>query len=158
ARASANDDAVDRSVAEAMAEGHFTFCTDPGKPLGLRQRRVCPLAKHAENCEGLVAACNTSVTPANRDWYERIAKWLAPVATFFRYPLVLATRIAIAVPIVRSIRNRQRDKQKRAEPEAKENRAVVQLAAPEPPPPTDAEAMLRLADEHRARGELDRAL
>ncbi|HVH44244.1 MAG TPA: DUF4350 domain-containing protein, partial [Labilithrix sp.] len=132
-------------------------CKAPSRPLGVRQQGLCPLAAEIEGCEGFAEACALGLTPKDRDWLERIATFLAPIAHALLYLLVLGVGIVLAIPVVKALRKRRRAR-KLGEAPAAVNRAVAVESVVRADEISDAEASLLLADEHRRRGDLKRAL
>lgn len=156
---SAHDpDAIDQTAKAAYTEGKYTFCTDPSRPLGHRAETLCPIAAELPDCEGFLKACNLK-EPTERSWFERLIEVLRPIAHLLLYALVIAIVVVVAIPVIRALAKLRRDRKIQDRSVETENRAVVQV----PEPTTrdridDAESALRLADEHRARGELSKAL
>ncbi|MDF2691640.1 MAG: hypothetical protein K0S65_23, partial [Labilithrix sp.] len=153
-------DAIDRTAKAAYEEGKYSFCKSPARPLGVRQKGLCELAAEIDGCEGYVAACNLGEVPKDRSWIERLGEWLAPIAKGLLYLLVLGIVVIVAIPVIRAILKRRRERDLADRPNATPNRAqVVTEEAPAlAEEVSDAEQALRLADEHRSRGELARAL
>jgi hypothetical protein len=152
-------DAIDQTAKNAYTDGKYAFCTDPSRPLGIRQQGLCPLAAETEGCEGLVKACNLREIPKDRSWLQSMAEWLAPLAKALLYVLVLGIVVVVAVPVIQAILKRRRDRNVVERAPKTTNRAVVvEEAAVLAEEISDAEAALRLAEEHRGRGELDKAL
>lgn len=151
--------AIDESARAAYEEGAYAFCTAPSRPLGVRQRGLCGLAAELDGCEGFQKACNVGEAPTERGWLERAAEWLGPAATVLLYALVGVIVVAVAVPVIRALVKRRRDRRLADLAPEVPNRAVVVEDAPvHAEEVSDAEAALRLAAEHRARGELKQAL
>lgn len=165
ARADDATDAVDRSVDAAMKEGRYTFCQKPRKPLFDRQRDLCTLSD-VEGCEGFAEACRAPLgdaDPARKSTSPSgsgLSAMFAPIAQVLLYLLVAAIVVAIAIPIINALLKARRNK-RLADRLPEPARAV---AVPAEPPPielediSDAEAALRMAEEHRRRGEHARAL
>jgi hypothetical protein len=142
------------------AGGSHAFCTSPDRPLGLRQRQLCPLAREVDGCEGLVEACEAAFAPQKSAWFEQLVAWASPIATFLLYALVAGIALLIAIPVLEALRRNLRDRRGVAAVR-RSPRARAELIEPEPrstDEPTTADALLQLADGERATGELDRAL
>lgn len=150
---------IDRTAKEAYEEGNYAFCKAPNRPLGIRQRGLCELAAEIEGCEGYAKACSAGQVPNDRSWLERLASFLGPIAKALLYVLVLAIVVVIAIPVIRALLKRSRDRKLRPPAAEKPNVGVVVEQAPVLAEGiSDAEAALGLAEEHRARGELEKAL
>lgn len=152
-------DAIDRAARAAFDDGKYAFCTDPIRPLGTRQRELCALSREVDGCEGYAKACDAALTPKSFEWLERLAEWVGPIARIAVYVFVFGIVVALLVPVASALlrlRRKRRDDRARA-PEPNLARAVEEetIAAPAV---ADAEAALRAGDEHRARGELERAI
>jgi hypothetical protein len=157
--AAQDTDGIDRIAREAYEEGKYAFCKDPTRPLGLRQQGLCELAAEVEGCEGYLKACHLGQVPKDRSWVERVAEWLGPIAKAFLYLLVLGIVVVVAIPVIRAIVKRKRDRELAERVPDAPNRAVVVEGEPVLVEEiSDAEAALRLAEEHRSRGERKRAL
>jgi len=150
---------IDRTAKEAYEEGKYGFCTDPTRPLGIRQQGLCSFAAETEECEGFAKACNLGQPPERHDWLERIAQWLAPAAQVLLYILVIGIVIVVAVPVIRALMKRRRDRKLQEPAIDKPNVGEVVEAAPALAEEiSDADAALSLAEEHRLRGELKKAM
>jgi hypothetical protein len=151
-------DAIDRSAKTAYESGNYAFCKTPPSPLGARGLRLCDLADEIDGCEGLQKACGSIPPPKQTSWLEHLAKAAGPIATVLLYVLVGAIVVAIAIPVVRALVKRRRENRLvRTKPSPDRHHAIVD-APVRTAEIADAEVALRLADDHRARGELDRAL
>lgn len=150
---------IDASAKAAYVEGKYTFCTAPSRPLGIRQRGLCGIAAELDDCEGFQKACNVGEAPKEPGWLDRMAEWLGPAATVLLYALVGVIVVAVAVPVIRALASRRRDRKLARRASEAPNRAhVVEDRPVHAEEITDAEAALRLAGEHRARGQLKEAL
>lgn len=156
---------IERSAHAEYVDGHYAFCSAPNRPLGARQRSLCPLAAEIEECKGLVDACNAeSANEAklrkDTEWMKWLLPWLGRLGTIALYLLVFAIIGAIAVPVVGALLRRRRRTDERRQPASAANRAIAVALEEEPTfdEPSDAEATLRSADEHRRRGEGKEAL
>ena len=152
-------DAIDRTARAAYDEEKYAFCKEPSRPLGIRQQGLCSLAAEIEECEGFAKACNVGELPKDKSWLERMAEWLGPAAKGLLYLLVLGIVVVAAIPVARALLKWRRDRKLASPTPDTPNRALV--ARREPilaEEVSDAEAALRLAEEHRTRGELKRAL
>lgn len=163
ARADEAIDGPDRDVEAAMREGPYTFCKKPRAPLFERQRDLCSFSD-VEGCEGFAEACRTAPGESlARGAKSGGAEWLsalAPLAKALLYLLVVGIVLAIAIPIVSALRRARRGGAL-AKAAARSSPAVATALAPEAVPLeeiSDAEAALQMAEEHRRRGELGRAL
>ncbi|HVJ91602.1 MAG TPA: DUF4350 domain-containing protein, partial [Labilithrix sp.] len=153
------NDAIDRTARAAYSEKAYAFCNNPARPLGVRQRALCPLAAEVQGCEALVDACGRSERRKDDGWFERVIAWLAPVARVLLYLVLLGIAVVIAIPVVRVLLARRRSGELARRVSEATNHALV--ASPTPAAAesvSDAEADLRLAEEHRTRGELKEAL
>ncbi len=150
---------IDRTAKEAYEEGNYAFCKDPARPLGARQQELCELAPEVEGCEGYAKACNLVQMPKDGGWFARLVEWLAPATKVLLYVLVLAIVLVVAVPVIRALSKRGRDKKLQG-PSTEKPNVAVPLEAPSlvAEEISDADAALLLAEEHRARGELKKAL
>lgn len=151
-------DRIEATKTAAMQEEKYTFCSDPAKPLGIRQKLTCGVAREIEGCEGLVAACDADM-PANSDWFAKLVEFLAPLAHFILYAMILVIVVAVAIPVISGLRQLQR--RKRTKEAASDKPNVAQLVTPlDAPPPdeTDPEEVLREAEALLGRGEYRRAL
>ncbi|MBX3230872.1 MAG: hypothetical protein KIT84_01535 [Labilithrix sp.] len=147
-------DGIERTKAAAYAEEQFAFCTDPTRPLGPRQKRLCTVAKEIPDCPGLVSACDLEPTAPPPDWLARLAQWAAPFATVLLYLLVAAIVIVVAIPVVGALLQLRRRKKRAAEATAAPNVATIVAGAPAAiPDDADPEEALRLAEESLARGD-----
>ena len=152
-------DGIDRTAQEAYEEGRYSFCTEPNRPLLARQRSLCGIAAEIDACEGLAKACSLGQVPNESDWLERIASLLGPVAQVLLYLLVLAIGVVVAIPVVRALLKRSRDRKLRQPVVEEPNVAVVvDESTPALEEISDADVALQLAERHRARGELKKAL
>lgn len=152
-------DAIDRTGKAAYEEGAYAFCKEPNTPLGARQKGLCELASEIDGCEGLQKACASAQQPKETSWLERLTAWAGPIAKGLLYLLVLGIIVALVVPVVRAILQLRRDRKiEGTSPAARNHAVVVDEKAPHASEIADAETALELADEHRARGELARAL
>ena len=150
---------IDQSAKAAYEEGKLTFCKNPTRPLGLRQQGLCELAPEIDGCEGFAKACNVNPPLKDLGWLERLLTWLAPLGKALLYILVLAIVLVIAVPVIQAILKRRRDqKLKEPTPEAPNRARNIDVQPIPIEAVSDAEAALRLAEEHRSRGELKQAL
>jgi hypothetical protein len=155
---------LDRGTAEADAQsaitdGHYTFCSDPGKPLSRKAHGLCPLASEIEGCEGFVKACTDTVDPIKPPswWSEGLATLLSYLALGLVWVLVLGAVVAIGIAIARLLMRAKEDEAVRDEvknPEVVHGTEPSIVAAMT----TDAESLLRLARDHALGGRLDLAL
>lgn len=152
-------DGIDATRQAAYEAGQYAFCRAPNQPLGPHQLKVCALAPEIDGCEGLKKACAAPPPQEGPSWLESRVAWLASIARFLLYALVFGSMLAIAIPIVLALRKLRRDRRLTAETKPAEARAAVVAIERTPEHELDdAEAALGLADAHRTRGELDRAL
>lgn len=154
-------DAIDRAATDAYDEGKYAFCTNPRRPLGSRQRGLCAFADRVDHCEGYAKACRIGEVPEDYGWLARVVKWAAPVARLMLYLVVLGIVVAVAIPVVRALMKLRRNHAKKKRiPDAAPNRGTVteEVRAAPVEETADAETVFRLAEEHRARGELASAL
>ncbi len=154
-------DGIARTADEAYAEGSYAFCTAPSRPLGARQQGLCALATEIDGCEGFAKACDVGQVPKEPGMLERLVEWLAPAAKVLLYVLVLAIVVVVAIPVVNALRKRRRDRKLREPVAEKANVGAVVLeekSSTHGDEISDADAALRLAEQHRMRGELKKAL
>ena len=154
-------DAIDRSARAALDEKQYAFCSNPRVPFAKRQQDLCALTNEIEGCDGFKKVCNK---PAADDklpsWWDKLVAALGAGAKVLLYALIGVIVLAIVIPLVRAAMKARRDAKVRTQEEKATNTAT--LLAPVPLHDitgiTDAEHALRLAEEHRMRGDLDRAL
>ncbi len=154
---------ADALVAEARDAGADGFCKSPDRPLSLQARSLCPLAHEVKGCEGLVAACDEDPLPKKPpsdgprwDWGS-LGGILAGLANALVWILVALAVGVLVVFIVRAIERGRRDKEAKEPAPARPAQIVADPAASALVTMTDAELLLRQAEEHAHRGELDRA-
>ena len=147
----------DRVVVETLEEKKYSFCKTPRQPILGRRKELCSLASEISGCEGYAKACDVA-EPKPPSWLGSLASALGPLAHALLYVIVVVIVLAVAIPVLRALAKRRRDKQI-ADVEKTPNLATV-LAPPAAVPEeiSDAEAALREADALRARGEHSRAL
>jgi hypothetical protein len=141
------------------------FCATPELPLSPRAIAFCAEARDIPRCEGFVKACDALKAPEPKEppaWLARmveaIARLLGPLIKVLFWVFVAAGVGAIAWMIVRAFLAAREDRQAleaadgqaKALPDAPESTGAIAVAS-------DAEALLRRADEHARAGELDRA-
>lgn len=153
---------ADKSVDEEMKNERYAFCKKPRRPFFLDQQALCPLADEP-GCEGFAEACKAPLGEQPKKDSSSSSPFLAAIAPLLKallYILVVAMIVAIAIPIINALLKARRNKKLADKTDA----PVKAVAAPVVPPPpeleeiTDAEAALRMAEEHRRRGEYARAL
>lgn len=146
----------------------YSFCAPPsgrgarasgGDPLGPRQRALCPLVQELDACEGLAAACRESRAPPPREEATRGSSALGVIGRVVLWALVAAAVLAVLLPVVRAFARARRDRAVAdpTRPAAAATRGP-DLAAPETPAISDADAALRAADDLARRGEHARAI
>jgi hypothetical protein len=143
----------------ARREGSYTFCDERTMPLSGQEKSLCPLAAEVENCAGFVAACETKPAPEKSKWLEALAHFFSSIARVLLWILVAVVIAIVLVPIVLAALRRKR--------EHKPSITAKTIVKPNPPAASpaleaeaisDAEAAMRLANEHANRGEYERAL
>lgn len=151
---------IDESAEAAQAEKKYAFCTNPKKPFFERQQNLCQLASEVPQCTGFQAACSDLAKPKDdTSFLKMLGELLGPVAKVLLYLLVLGIIVVVAIPVLRAIARYRRDKKVVAKDDARTRRAELVTTKPLlPEEVADAEDALRRADDHRARGELERAL
>lgn len=148
-------DAIEAAARDAYEEGDYAFCTRPRRPLGPHQRALCPLSPEIDGCDGFHSACALTTTP-DPGWLARLFAWIQLLLGIGIYVVVAAIALALAIPLVAALRRRRRG---RKAPLVAPNEAmVIETERPAAAETSDAEALLGLAHEHRARGDLRRAL
>ncbi|MEO6576410.1 MAG: DUF4350 domain-containing protein [Polyangiaceae bacterium] len=158
--------ALDPSRAQADADslriGHDAFCTKPQRPLSRRARDLCPLAGELTSCTAFADACAQEKLPEPKveqsSWSEAMKSALAAIAKIGVWFLIAAIVAAILFPIIQLILRRRRDRTLadpaiEASPDPQKNVAVEELVST-----SDAELLLRRADEHARKGDLAAAL
>jgi hypothetical protein len=153
ARAAFDPDKASDDTRSLVQSGDYTFCTKPETPLLPRARDLCPLAGEIPGCSALVVACEDAVekpSPPN-ELLVRLLRLLGRAAPYVAWG-VIALLVALVVYLgVRALRAvRDEDLPVDIRPGAD----VVDLPPDAAPPEgTPAEALLRLADGARARGD-----
>lgn len=148
-----------QAARELRADPKYAFCTDPERPLGPRQRALCPMAAELEACEGFRAACDGPITPpsARSAWLDELLGSLGGVAQGLVWVLVALVALAILVPIARYLlrarRERGREGGAAPAPRVEVTTPVAEEDAALPP-----NALLARADARRAEGDHPRAL
>jgi hypothetical protein len=162
ARAKPVDDKhADDLVHEVRGDGFDGFCHTPATPLSFRNRALCPLAKEVQDCDALVKACDEDtfqVEVKEPTWsFPTLSAFLARLASAIVWVLVAAAVGLVLWLIVRAILKAQRDGRATDQGDERRRQIDVKPAAEILETATDAELLLRRADEHALRGELDRA-
>jgi len=149
---------AERDVKRALADGPYTFCKHPPKPLPGHSAQLCALAQEVPDCEGLVAACGVpKEVPAWRfEWLRVVLEAFAKIAVWL---LLAAIVLLLGFPLVQGILRARRDKKVAdvrvtadGDGPGKDEPLLEVLTA------TDAELLLRQAEDLAADGKLDRAL
>jgi uncharacterized protein DUF4350 len=160
-QASLDPATADAFVALARSEGLDGFCKTPLKPLSLRTRELCPLAKETKGCEGLVAACaeiQTTEKEEGPNWsFGSLGPVLSSIANLLMWTLIAAVVGVILWLVVTAIMRAQRDKQAAEKPAEGRARVAPGPAIEALEIASDAEVLLRQAHDHARRGDLDRA-
>src|SRR5262249_50192755 len=146
---------ADSDAQNALGEGKYGFCSQPRRPLSRGARRLCGHAEQIKACKGFAEACaELEEKPKPPPDIPDSGVWraLGSFARVFVWLVVAAVIVAIAIPLIRAILRSRRDKEL-AEPVAE-----AKTATPKPPPvdvltTSDAELLLRRAEEHARRGE-----
>jgi hypothetical protein len=147
---------ADAIVAKARADGANAFCRAPHKPLASRAHALCPLAREVKECDELAAACEEVREPPAWNFGE-LGQLFSKIANVLVWGLVAGVVGIILWFIATAIARAQRDKQASDESAPRPARAVPDPAAEALENATDAQLLLRQAQEHARRGELDRA-
>ncbi len=152
---------ADRDAQQALTDGRYTFCKHPPTPLPPRAQSLCAIAREIPDCEGLVRACEGPKDDPSSwsfpSWLRAAFEFLATIGVWL---LVAAIVALLAIPIVQGLLRARRDrnvadtKPPVGGDDAKEETAPL----PDLLSATDAERLLRHAEELRAQGKLDRAL
>jgi len=137
----------------SMSANEYAFCSKPTKPLSRRALGLCPMAKDIPNCAGLVAACEHKEAELPKV-DGSFLKVLARFAEVLIWIVVAGLAGMILYGFLRAILGLQKDA-------ALADRAPPSKRTfdPRPAPPIDvltagdAEALLRRAEAHAARGE-----
>ncbi|MGO8998880.1 MAG: DUF4350 domain-containing protein, partial [Polyangiaceae bacterium] len=152
---------ADAIVAKARADGTDGFCKGPRKPLAFRARDLCPIARDVKGCEGLVAACDENPFAETKEppvWsFGALGPILSVIANILVWALVAGVVGVILWFIVNAILRAQRDRQAAEKPAARPALVQPDPAAEALETVTDAELLLRQAEEHARRGDLDGA-
>ncbi len=150
---------ADAQAKQALAEGPYTFCKHPPKPLPAHAEALCDLAKEIPSCEGLVKACEVPKEEPSTwrwGWLRTLLEAFAQIGVWL---LVAAIVVLLAIPLVQGIVRARRDKKVA---DARPTPAGESGAPGEPLADvlseTDAEHLLRQAEGLAAQGKLDRAL
>ncbi len=160
--AAALDPSHAQADADALRKDHDAFCTKPRRPLSRRARDLCPLAGELTSCAAFATACAQEKLPEPKveqsSWSDAMKAAMAAIAKIGVWFLLAAVIVAILFPIVQLILRRRRDRTLAeptavAAPDAQKNVAVE-----EPVSTTDAELLLRRADEHARKGDFPAAL
>ena len=157
ARAALDPAKAQATVEEARKDGFDAFCKAPPHPLPSRARSLCPLAADIQGCEALVSACNEDPFPKPREPKAGFSPLLAEIVNGFMWLLVAGAVGVVIVFIVRALLRARRDEQA-SEPE-KERPAQITALSPAAALETvsDADLLLRRAEEQAARGDLNAA-
>lgn len=160
--AAALDPSRAQADADALRKDHDAFCTKPQRPLSRRARDLCPLAGELTSCTAFAEACAQEKLPEPKveqsSWSEAMKSALAVLAKIGVWFLLAALIVAILFPIVQLVVRRRRDRTLaepavETPPDAQKNVAVEELVST-----TDAELLLRRADEHARKGDYPAAL
>ena len=167
ARAELDPTRAAKDVDAIRAEGKDTFCSKPSRPLSTRARQLCEHAAEIPGCDGLVAACkepgaaskDAETAPDEKKPNDppHIPALLGELARYAVWLLVFAAIVAIAVPVVRALLRRRRDKSL-SDPLPKTEKAAPAGTVSDFIAVSDAELLLRSADDHARSGKLDVAL
>jgi Domain of unknown function (DUF4350)/Domain of unknown function (DUF4129) len=150
---------ADRDAQQALADGPYTFCKHPPKPLPGHAGALCEFAKDVPNCEGLVRACEVPKDEPSTWRFEWLRHALEALARVGVWLLVVAIVLLLAIPLVQGILRARRDKKVAdARPTTSEDDAATGEPVADVLASTDAERLLRQAEELATQGKLDRAL
>ncbi|MGZ5968037.1 MAG: DUF4350 domain-containing protein [Polyangiales bacterium] len=152
---------AERDVKKLMQSGDYAFCTDPPRQLPPRSIELCPLARETEGCEALAKACDDlEMRPPKPppDWLVKVMRALGPLAQILVWLVLFAVIAAIVIPLVRAYLKRRRDAQI-SDPEL-DKKPEVETKGPldDVLALSDAELILRRAEEAQKRGDLTHAL
>lgn len=157
------DPAHAQADADAVRKDRDAFCTNPGKPLSRRARDLCPFASELTRCAGFSEACLHEKLPTREEkkdsaWSDAFKPSLALIAKVGVWLLIIAVAAIILFPIVQYLLRRRRDRtfvDPNVEPRSDTEKTV---AVEELISTTDAEQLLRRANEHARKGDFDAAL
>jgi hypothetical protein len=154
--------ALDPQTAEADAHAvltEYSFCTKPSFPLSVRARELCPIAGEVPGCTALVEACNDAKPPPPKPsaFFEALGRLIAAIGPYVAWVLIGLLVLGLLYLAVRAIRAARSDGVV-ADPAAAKTDVFTLPAAAVEESLTAAEALLRLANEARARGDLKMAL
>jgi hypothetical protein len=157
ASAALDPDTADGDTAVLVKAKDYAFCTKPSDPLSPAAHELCPLAGEVPGCGALVTACTKVDEPFELGpFWERIIKFLGRAAPYVAWAFIAGLVGLVGYLVVRAIRAAR-------EPALADivlPRGDVTLLpdAPLPDDMTPAEALLRLAEEARLRGDARTAL
>jgi hypothetical protein len=154
-------------------EGKDAFCKNPSRPISIRARGLCDHAKEVPDCGGFVTACEQppgsdlptdpkigKASPQqkeNKPSHLELPAFLGTLAHIAVWILVAAIVVAILVPVILAIARLRRDK-KASEDAGEKDESPAAAAEEALATISDAEVLLRKADERARAGELDLAL
>ncbi|HEY2515113.1 MAG TPA: DUF4350 domain-containing protein [Polyangiaceae bacterium] len=158
ARAALDPAKAQATVEEARKDGFDAFCTAPPRPLPARARSLCPLAGDIQGCGALASACEDDPIPKPHEPQTGFSRVLAQIVNGLVWLLVAGAVGVAIVFIVRAILRARRDDQA-ADPDEKDRPAQVTplAAAAALETVSDAELLLRRAEEQASRGDLNAA-
>lgn len=154
----------DRAAADTrklLDSGDFGFCTKPPKQLPPRAIELCPLAKETEGCEALTKACeDLELKPPKPPprWLVDFLRALGPIARVLVWLLLFAVIAALVIPLVRAYIKRRRDARVQDAEIDKTPEVVTKGPLDDVLALSDAELILRRAEEAQKRGDLVHAL
>lgn len=149
-----------RDAHAVVEQNDFAFCSSPPKPLPSRAIDLCPLAKEMQGCDGLVAACKALEEPIKPppNWLVELMRALGPIAQVLIWVGLAVVLALLLVPLVRMYLKRRRDKQVQDAIDEPKPEVVTQGPLDEALLVSDAEQLLRRAEEAQKRGDLVPAL
>jgi hypothetical protein len=158
---------AEADVRRAREDGIDAFCKQPERPLSRRARSLCGMAADIKDCKGFADACaaedalkaKAKEPKTSEPWSfsKELAAIFGVVAQIAIWVLILGIIVAIAIPVVQAIARARRDKRVAEETPEPNVTVVVPELVQELETVTDAELLLRRAEEHARRGELERA-
>jgi hypothetical protein len=144
-----------------LDSGDFAFCTKPPRKLPPRALELCPLAKETDGCEALTKACeDLELTPPKPPprWLVDLLRALGPVARVLVWLLLAAVVAALVIPLVRAYLKRRRDARVQDPEIDRAPEVVTKGPLDDVLALSDAELILRRAEEAQKRGDWTQAL
>ncbi len=156
---------AEEDAPEAIRE-NGAFCKQPSRPLSSHARQLCAIADKLPDCDGFRAACAQEQQPATpppkeeppSGLREAMRKIFGAVASVLVWLMIPALIVAILYPLITAILRARRDKdlsEKSPEDKSSEKPAT---AEDELLSEDDAALLLRRAEGHVQKGNLEAAL